>query len=243
MKISGLTFALIGLATACSSSGGSTAATGGTGGTPSAGTGGTTAGAASGGAGAGGTSAGGTSAAGTGGLATTAGTGGSGGAGGAATCTKCPATCCDTGSQCVDDGLGNLSCKKTCSTSSECPATAQCCELLKDGTGVCATGTGDNLCRCTKGSECSTKACAPNLDTQGNPVGPYVCVANDGGPYRGCNGALTTCSGTGCCFIDAQQNQFCVSTCTNDSQCGAASCVTYPAKSSTCSGMMGCGPK
>lgn len=163
-----------------------------------------------------------------------------GGSGGAA-CTKCPTKCCDAGATCVDDGLGNLACKKTCTTSSQCPTT-QCCELLKDGTGVCAAGTGDNLCRCSTGAECSTKACAPNIDTQGNPVGPYVCVPNDGAAYHGCNGALSTCGGTDCCFIDAKANQFCVAPCLNDSQCGDAACVTYPAKSSTCAGMMGCGP-
>jgi hypothetical protein len=202
-------------------------------------------------AGTGGTSttAGGSSSGGSVGTAGEADSGGSAGmisaagSAGAASCTKCPTACCDGGAQCVDDGLGNLSCKKSCVTSSECPASAQCCELLKDGTGVCADGTGANLCRCTTGAECSSKACAPNIDAMSNPVGPYVCVPDDGAAYHGCNGPLVTCGGTSCCFIDAQKNAICVETCTNDSQCGAAACVTYPAKSSTCSGMLGCGPK
>jgi hypothetical protein len=168
---------------------------------------------------------------------------GEGGSGGAA-CNKCPTKCCDAGATCVDDGLGNLACKKTCTTNSQCPASASCCEVLKDGSGVCAVATGDNLCRCTTGAECSTKACAPNVDTQGNPVGPYVCVLNDGAAYHGCSGILTSCAAAGtCCFTDAKANQFCASQCTNDSQCGAASCVTYSNANTTCSGMLGCGTK
>lgn len=165
------------------------------------------------------------------------------GEGGGAACTKCPNKCCDAGALCIDDGLGNLSCKKPCASSSQCPAISPCCEVLKDGSGVCAVATGDNLCRCTTGAECSTKACAPNVDTQGNPVGPYVCVLNDGAAYHGCNGALTSCKGSDCCFTDALANEFCASPCTNDSQCGAASCVTYSNANTTCSGMLGCGTK
>ena len=166
-----------------------------------------------------------------------------GGSGGAA-CTKCPTKCCDTGAVCIDDGLGNLSCKKPCTTSSQCPASAQCCEVLKNGSGVCAAATGNNVCRCTTGAECSSKACAPAQDAMGNPAGPYICVPNDGMPYNGCNGLLTSCRAPGtCCFTDAKANQFCASQCTNDSQCGAAACVTYSNANTTCGGMLGCGPK
>jgi hypothetical protein len=78
----------------------------------------------------------------------------------------------------------------------------------------------------------------------GNPAGPYVCVPNDGMPYNGCNGLLTSCKGAGtCCFTDALANQFCASECTNDSQCGAAACVTYSNANTTCGGTLGCGPK
>jgi hypothetical protein len=168
---------------------------------------------------------------------------GEGGSGGAA-CTKCPSKCCDTGALCIDDGLGNLSCKKPCTTSSQCPSAAQCCEVLKDGTGACAAPASDSVCHCTTGVECTSKACAPLQDAMGNPAGPYVCVPNDGMPYNGCNGLLTSCKGAGtCCFTDALANQFCASECTNDSQCGNAACVTYSNANTTCGGMLGCGPK
>lgn len=239
MKISGLTLALMGLATACSSSSGPAAA----GGATDGGTGGTVAGSTSGGAGAGGTGIGGASSAGTGGATVTGGSGGSSGNGGAASCIKCPTACCDAGATCVDDGLGNLSCRQNCTTSSECPASAACCEPIKGGTSVCEAATdATQTCRCTTGAECSSKTCAPDIDADGNPIGPYICVPNDGAAYHGCSG-LTSCKGTDCCFIDAQANQFCVAPCLNDSQCGDAACVTYPSKASTCSGMMGCGPQ
>jgi hypothetical protein len=225
--------------------GGQASTMGGSGGTHS--TGGASAGSPSGGASVAGKSTGGSSAAGMTGSGGASGgaetTGGSGGTGGEATCNKCPTACCDTGSTCVDDGLGNLACKKSCTTSSQCPVNAKCCELLQDGNSVCAASDGTNLCRCTTGAECNTKACAPNLDAQSNPVGPYVCVANDGAAYHGCVGALTTCQDSGtCCFTDTQNNYFCATPCLNDSQCGAASCMTYLAKKTTCTGTLGCGP-
>ena len=215
--------------TACGSNGATSGGTGGTG--ASAGT----AGAAT--MGGGGSSAGAASTAGTAGKA------GSAGEGGATACLKCPTTCCDPGAACVDDGAGNLSCKKSCDTNSDCSSSNPCCELLKDGSGVCAGNSSDVLCRCTVGAECSSKACAPNIDAQGNPVGPYVCVQNDGAAYHGCSGLLTSCGSGLCCFTDAHANQFCASQCTNDSQCGAASCITYSNANTSCPGMLGCGPQ
>jgi hypothetical protein len=126
--------------------------------------------------------------------ATSGGTAGgeAGGSSGGSQCTRCPSTCCDAGASCVDDGSGNLSCKKDCSTNSQCPSSNPCCVLLKNGAGVCGGSSSDVLCRCTTGAECSSKACAPNIDTNGNPVGPYVCVQDDGAPYHGCSGLLTS---------------------------------------------------
>jgi hypothetical protein len=237
MKI--LVLALTLVALACSSSSPTTTSNGGTGGTvaTSAGTGGaTSAGGASAGSPSGGAGAGGASAGGAGGI-------GMAGTGGTATCVKCPATCCDAGALCVDDGLGNLSCKKPCTTNSQCPMSAPCCQVLKDGSGACAADSGGSLlCRCTTGAECTSKSCAPGQDAMGNPVGPYICVPNDGMPYDGCHG-LTTCGNGYCCFTDAKGNEFCASQCTNDSMCGAASCVTYSNANTTCGGMLGCGPK
>lgn len=162
--------------------------------------------------------------------------------GGGSPCTPCPLTCCDAGASCVDDGSGNLSCKKDCSTNSACPSVNPCCVLLKNGAGVCGGSSSDVLCRCTTGAECSSKACAPNTDADGNPVGPCVCVPNDGAPYHGCAGVLTSCA-SGCCFTDKKDNQFCAAECLNDSQCGAASCNAYSNANTTCGGMLGCGPQ
>lgn len=240
MKISGFVVAVVGVAViaACSSSdapgGGSTAGASNTDAGAMSEGGGGTAGSAAGAPSAGNSASGGPGAAG----ATPE--GGSGG--GAPTCMKCPTTCCDAGARCIDDGLGNLSCKKICVTSAECPASAQCCELQSDGSGVCGGGADGQLCRCTTGAECSSKACAPHTNAQGSPLGPYVCVPNDGGAYHGCNG-LTTCDGTDCCFIDAKKNQFCAAPCTTDNMCFGSKCLTFPSKASTCAGMMGCGPQ
>ncbi|MET0790089.1 MAG: hypothetical protein ABW061_01085, partial [Polyangiaceae bacterium] len=167
-----------------------------------------------------------------------------GGSGGGSECTKCPDACCALGSVCVDDGSGSLSCKKSCTGSRVCPSASPCCVLQPDGTGICGDGSEPGAkCRCTNGDDCDSGACAPRTDIAGNPVGPYICVPNDGGSYHGCSGLLTSCGSGTCCFTDARDNQFCASQCINNSQCGNASCNTYSNANTTCSGMLGCGPK
>jgi hypothetical protein len=83
---------------------------------------------------------------------------------------------------------------------------------------------------------------APHVDPNTlQPIGPYVCKANDGGRYNGCNG-LTTCSNNLCCVTDGIANKFCASPCINDTQCGGAKCNPYNFSSSSCSGPNACGP-
>lgn len=230
MKIFGICLLLgLGSVWACSSS--SEPSNGGAAGAPSAGAGGAEAGAAG--------SAAGSPAAGAG----TAGapSGGDAGTPGE-TCTKCPSACCASGATCADDGLGNLSCKKACTNSYMCPSTSPCCELQPDGSGFCSNSMGGAQCRCAHGTDCSSGACAPRIDLSGNPIGPYICVPNDGGAYHGCSGLLTSCGDGKCCMTDSYNNQFCASQCSNSTQCGKASCNTYSSANTTCSGMLACGP-
>lgn len=131
----------------------------------------------------------------------------------------------------------------TCTTSSECPSATPCCEAAIGGPSHCATVT-DKQCRCEKGSECSSGSCAPAINAAGYPNGPYVCVPNDGQPYHGCNGALTSCGSGFCCFTDGKANQFCGSPCDQLDDCpGGAACNTYSTAHSSCTRPLGCGPK
>jgi hypothetical protein len=124
-----------------------------------------------------------------------------------------------------------------CSTAADCPPRILPCCVDRQ----CTPGTGDQ-CICLSGADCSTGVCAPAVDQQGSPSGPYVCAPNDGHPYHGCRGLLTACDTGFCCFTDPLDNQFCATPCTTDAQCGDASCNTYSRKNTTCGGTLGCGP-
>jgi hypothetical protein len=164
-----------------------------------------------------------------------------GGSGGTATCeTPCGDDCCESGASCFDDGLGNTACAAACESNSDCPVATPICTLFDDGTSGCTVDLG-GLQRCKVAADCTTEACAPDVDSNGDPVGPYVCVPNDGGDYHGCFGALTSCGGGFCCFTDAQQNQFCARPCSGDNECGNAQCVTFDNSNTTCSETTGCG--
>ena len=95
---------------------------------------------------------------------------------------------------------------------------------------------------CTTSAECASACCAPQLNSSGNPVGPYICKPNDGAPYDCCFGVFTDCGSGYCCFSDSNNNQFCSAPCDGPDQCGAASCETYGNLHTTCSGDQGCGP-
>jgi hypothetical protein len=158
------------------------------------------------------------------------------------TCAKpCGGNCCEGAAICIDDENGNQLCATPCTSSAQCDGAHPCCAVLKNGGGACMPAGGNYLCRCTTGVECQSGACGPAIDAQLNPVGPYVCRANDGKPYHGCNGA-TTCDSGYCCMGDAVGNLFCASQCQNDSQCGKAHCQTYDNSHTTCLGALACGP-
>src|SRR5258708_10972616 len=155
---------------------------------------------------------------------------------------QCNGACCDPGAICIDNHV-TKQCAKTCTSNNKCPS-AQCCTLLADGRGAClqpGTVPGGQACRCTTGVECGSGACAPAVDATGNPVGPYICKANEGASYTGCHG-LTTCNWGHCCVADAQGNEFCAVQCLNSSTCGAARCNAYNFSFSSCSGPKACGP-
>lgn len=172
------------------------------------------------------------------------------------TANVCGTQCCAAGSTCFDDGAGNKKCATVCTASSQCKdASAPCCGPLDTGgkcsnsgttwacipaTGQCSNGT--RICRCTVGADCTSGSCAPHVDPISlQPVGPYVCKANGGGLYEGCNGT-TTCAGNTCCVKDSNANLFCANPCVNGSQCGGAKCNTYNFSGSSCGGPTACGP-
>lgn len=172
-----------------------------------------------------------------------------------ATGNVCGYACCNAGQTCFDDGTGtNKRCVTACTASSQCPQAMPCCGPL-DKTGKCdnsgttwacipnnVTCNGPQVCRCSVGADCQSGSCAPHVD-QGTmqPIGPYVCKANNGGPYNGCNG-LQTCAGNTCCVTDGSGNKFCANPCTNNSMCAPAQCNTYSFASSSCTGPKACGP-
>jgi hypothetical protein len=160
--------------------------------------------------------------------------GGSGGAGGAAPTSGSGGKAASGGASGSNPG--------ECASSSECPSATPCCELSTSGASHCAA-VSDTQCRCSRGAECSSGACAPATNPVGAPVGPYVCVLNDGKAYHGCNGALTSCDTGLCCFTDASENEFCAKPCAAEFECFAGSaCNVYSAAHTTCGGIQGCGP-
>lgn len=171
------------------------------------------------------------------------------------TASVCGTQCCSAGATCFDDGAGNKKCATVCTASSQCKdASAPCCGPL-DSAGKCSnSGTrwacipttgqcsGARICRCTTGTDCTSGSCAPHVDSISlQPIGPYVCKANTGGLYEGCNG-VTTCSGNTCCVKDSNANRFCANACINASQCTGAKCNTYDFSRSSCGGPTACGP-
>lgn len=155
----------------------------------------------------------------------------------------CGDDCCSAGAVCVEDQLGNKSCAQACTSSDQCSAAAPCCAVLDDGSSACvADANAGDQCRCATGAECSSGACAPATDGSGAPVGPYICVPNDGAPYDGCVGAFNDCAGSYCCVADSYGNEFCAALCVSDSTCGGAQCNAYDFSHTTCGGPSACGP-
>lgn len=156
--------------------------------------------------------------------------------GGCPTAQTCGSQCCDGAEVCAKDASGNPFCGRACVGGAECPMESSCCDPGPTGGkgGVCMPDIGQQ-CLCTKTIDCTSNACAPAVDTSGNPTGPYVCVPNDGAPYTGCHG-LMTCGPPYCCVTDSNGNQFCATQCTADSTCGAGHCDTFDFSASSCTG-------
>lgn len=112
-----------------------------------------------------------------------------------------------------------------CVTSGTCPMDSTCC-LRTDGGGpsTCAPDLGvAQSCLCATGADCASGACAPAVDSSGNPTGPYVCKPDDGSPYQGCVNTAS-CAAPYCCVEDEKGNAFCAMPCTSDATCGSGHC-------------------
>lgn len=156
--------------------------------------------------------------------------------------------CCPAGQECIL--LGDhvtTECAQTCAESSRCPAAAPCCTPVTGGAAACVPGDpNSNTCICVNSSQCSSGCCAPAIDVNGQPVGPYVCKPNDGADYDCCGGTFNTCTGAGCCVKDGLDNLFCAVQCTvGDTTCGPARCQNYDFSlvDTTCGGPTACGPR
>lgn len=158
----------------------------------------------------------------------------------------CGSTCCNQGAICIVDKAGNKACAVACQTNNQCGGQTPCCVLLNNDTttGACvANGLGS--CRCATGAECASGACAPVVSNDVVAAKVYVCKANDGAAWHGCNGSVTCANGYDC-WIDGSGNHFCARSCNNDSQCGNAgvACCNTQAKCDnavfSCGGAGGC---
>ncbi len=166
--------------------------------------------------------------------------------------TSCGDQCCLPGSFCILDQNGNTDCATSCSDNDQCPADAGCCTPL--GSGQCTSesaclsicqppGAFDGeVCRCNSAAECSTDCCAPAVDANGNPVGPFVCAPNDGQTYHCCNGGEACVASGACCATYAGLGSICSDACSVDSQCGAAHCLTPSDAGASCGAGGVCGP-
>jgi hypothetical protein len=150
----------------------------------------------------------------------------------------CSGTCCPSGSICIRDQTGTHQCATACSDSSEC-LSGDCCQLLVNGGGACISAVGATACLCRASTQCSSGCCAPYVDPSGDPIGPFVCKANDSAEYDCCTS--DSCSPGNCCFADDAGHQFCSKPCTGSSECGVAHCNPY-AQLGSCAGNKGCGP-
>jgi hypothetical protein len=138
------------------------------------------------------------------------------------------------------DGSADVNADDSASGNDAAPACTVCgADCCLDGQ-ACILGECQTLCHF--GSSCSSGCCAPALDANGQPVGPYICKSNDAQPYTCCSGVLNDCGSGYCCVTDTQLNEFCAAPCTDDSTCGAASCTMYDFSHTSCSGPTACGP-
>ena len=154
--------------------------------------------------------------------------------------TACGALCCTSTALCLTDSLGNKSCAQSCETSSDCANAANPCCTPMGNRGACiaAPTSPKQLCMCQKASECNTGCCAPQTDSNGNPLAPFVCKLVDGKPYDCCDTTSVPCSSGSCCVaITDNGSSVCEEPCHNDTQCGFSSCVMFT--TGTCAGLPG----
>jgi hypothetical protein len=157
---------------------------------------------------------------------------------------QCGSQCCPADQACGKDATGALFCALACATSGECTMAAPCCSPrgiaasgdAGEAPGVCIPSSNDEVCLCSKGTDCASAACAPSVDASGNPTGPYVCVPITGDPYAGCS-SIFQCYAPYCCVTDTNGNPFCATPCTSDSSCGAGHCDSFDFSASKCTGM------
>ncbi len=120
-----------------------------------------------------------------------------------------------------------------------------CGNLCCTGNDACVMNDGGQpLCvaTCKVATDCPTQCCAPMTDSTGEPVGPYICKANDANAYDCCTGLTNFCGDGFCCVADTNGNEFCATECTSSSSCGAAKCDTFSFSHTTCFGPTACGP-
>jgi hypothetical protein len=203
-------------ASAPSSGGSGSAATGSTSGASTGGTGSAATGTAS--AGASGAASGNATG------ASASGVSGSGTVVGDASAGPCPGGC-PAGSICHVDPSGTAArCAQECTDSAQCMSIdAPCCgpdvagKIRPSDTWVCVAGALN--CRCASVASCPNNGCGPATDAVGNPIGPHVCKLNDGRAYDGCGVCCSNSPAGYQCHISGG-NSFCALGCTADKDCG-----------------------
>ena len=155
----------------------------------------------------------------------------------------CGNGCCapSFGAFCLPVEFGGPFCSRQCTSSNECEPTGTCCTPLDGGSGACVPGAS-LPCMCRTRAECPSGACAPAVNDGGAPVGPYVCKADDGTAYGGCEAGAALCATGTCCVTDLDSNRFCARECTTLAECGGAHCNDYDFGQSPCAGPTACGP-
>jgi len=132
----------------------------------------------------------------------------------------------------IPDGSNRRVCALKCVGNGDCPSSKPCCAPIDGTNGACIENglVPNQVCRCTRKSDCSSGCCAPSADANGNPIsGPYVCRNNDGKPYA-CgmcsSGYCTTCAPTG--------SAICARFCFNDGECGPGTATCKSISDTSC---------
>lgn len=134
--------------------------------------------------------------------------------------------CADSNCAAECNGGSGGSAGTRCTSAVFCPSGDDCCIMQADGSGLCGKSSDGLACLCETAVQCTSGACAPR-DTPVGPVGPTICVKNDGAHYDGCNAGVACRNPGDVCTYEWDPNtSFCATPCDADSDCGAATCVT-----------------